>query len=109
MTHFPEHLTTVEANIINHAITAGLRGGGMISVYDGEEFSIRKGRSRQFIQEEVAATDETSFVFFDNAGQRIGVAWFIHGNGADVLSDYSANAATETLLKGTLTFAENQH
>lgn len=94
MAHFPEHLDATEAKIINALLTRVLAEGLHVKVYDGEEFSTELTRDRALIQRETAATEETTYVLY-HGKDRLGSVWLIHGNGEDVLSDYSWNTKVE--------------
>jgi hypothetical protein len=59
-----------------------------IRVFDGEETSCQITRNVVEINAAVAITDETSFVIYEERGERIGSILFIHGNEGDVLSDF---------------------
>lgn len=107
MTHFPAHMDKVEAEIINLAISGILEAGCMISVSDGEVYVLKRSRDRAAIQREVAATDETIFLVRTADGERVGVVYFIHGNGPDVLADHSANDSMESMLKAANEYAQS--
>jgi len=111
MKYYPEHAKRghlkIEAQIIDKIITSALRGGYSISVFDGEEFAIRRSTSRKAIEAECFATDETSLIFHkgeypDNKGW----VWLIHGNSYDVISDYSDNPEIEEILKPAIKYSE---
>jgi hypothetical protein len=87
---YPDYMNLVEAKIIDGVIDRALARGLVISVYDGEEYPIVRSTDKAAIQAETAATDETVYVL-RNGTERIGSVTFIHGNGPDVLSDYSWN------------------
>lgn len=93
MSHFPEWVPASERAIINGVITRAFKAGLSISVYDGEEWALNRSQDRAAIQRETAATDETVYMLREVVSDlRIGKVWFVHGNGEDVLSDYSWNA-----------------
>lgn len=87
--HFPEWLHKSEAAIIDGLITAILNRGYLISVFDGEEYSVKRSADRELIQKETAATCDTTYVLRTTDGVRVGFFWMIHGNHCDVISDYS--------------------
>lgn len=106
MTNFPTHINKTEAQIINRVITGGLANGGSISIFDGEEWLPKKSTTRADIQAEVATTDETTFKIRDKKGTVLGFVYFVHGNGLDVLSDYSDNEETELVIKSAMQYAQ---
>lgn len=96
---FPKHLWADEAAIINALITSIFREGLAISVFDGEEFSLKRSTVRADIQKEVMATDMTTFVLRDMEGNKKGWFLLIHGNRCDVISDFSDNETCERIWK----------
>ena len=86
---FPTYLDPVERKIINRVIKQALANGWLISVFDGEEYPVKYSREYGKITAEVAATDETRLVIRAADRAKLGTVLFIHGNGEDVLSDYS--------------------
>lgn len=113
MTHFPKHMDATEAKIANRLLTAILRHPDLlVRVFDGEEWSTDWTRDRAAIQRETAATDMTRYSITrlaDNgAARRLGSILLIHGNGEDVISDYSWNTkvdAVEALLDEVCDYA----
>lgn len=99
---FPSYLWEDECQIINALITSIFREGLVISVFDGEEYALKRSSVRSEIQKEVAATDETTFVVRDTEGRRHGFFWLIHGNRGDVLTDYTANEVCERICQRVL-------
>jgi hypothetical protein len=101
---YPEHYLAphldTERAIVDRLIRAALGRGWTISVFDGEEWSLKRSTDYEAITAEVCATDETTLNFRDPvAPAQIGRVWLIHGNGADVISDCTANApALDALL-----------
>jgi hypothetical protein len=101
-----EYCSTTEKAIINRVIADALKTGHVISVYDGEEFAIKKSADAEAIRKEVAATDETTFTFHAADGSKVGWVWFVHGNECDVISDYGVSPIVEKILEGATALAE---
>lgn len=97
MNNFPDYLPLSEATIIDGVITAALNRNLTISVNDGVEWCLKKSTDRAKIQQAVAATDDTTFSFRDADDKYVGFMWFIHGNRADVISDYSDDEMLEAI------------
>ena len=99
---YPDWLDDDEAKIIDVIIEDALAKGVEIDVRDayGDEEEIVRLSDADAIRAEVAATGETLFDFY-RPGEEKPFGWvlLIHGNGCDVISDYTANEATEALLK----------
>ncbi|WP_444668375.1 hypothetical protein [Cereibacter changlensis] len=93
---YPAHMNPTEAKIINQLITTILDAGHLIRVFDGEEYASDWTGDRAEIQKQTAATDYTVFQVADAAGrERIGTITLIHGNGTDVISDWSWKQSIE--------------
>lgn len=97
---FPSWMPGNEGRIINRFITSALDAGLWLMTVDGEtgEPMTPKTRKRGVIQRECAATGITVLgVYRDNTVKtdkgvrldKVGDVVFIHGNGVDVLSDFS--------------------
>lgn len=85
---FPAHLDPIEARIITKIIDSALAQGYLLCIYDGEERSDFITSDRGMIESEIAATDQTTLCFYRAPEDFIGAVLLIHGNGADVISDY---------------------
>jgi hypothetical protein len=87
--NFPEWIHPAEAAIIDGLITAILNRGLTISVYDGEDYALKRSADRELIQKETAATYNTTYLLRTTDGVRVGFFWLVHGNHCDVIFDYS--------------------
>jgi hypothetical protein len=91
-TQFPNLHCASEAAIIDKVIEWALSSPErQIALFDGEEESCPRTRDIDAIRKEVAITDHTSAIIYDMGHKHLGSVLFIHGNGEDVLSDYSDN------------------
>lgn len=96
--YLKSHLKT-ERDIVDRLIRAALDRGYLISVHDGEEYTaVKRSADYEAITAEVAATDETIFVIRTADHVRLGSVTLIHGNDADVISDYTDNAELAALI-----------
>jgi hypothetical protein len=109
---YPEWLRAVEAQIID-AILDGIEGAGFAARVVDEEEGVMTAESRFDIEKDVAATDATTVMFWrpDAPGafhedHREGWVLLVHGNGCDVIADYSGNAATRAVLAKAEAVAE---
>jgi hypothetical protein len=109
-----KYATTTERKIINRLIDDALAAGYAISVNDGEETTVKQSQDRAAIRGAMATTDTDILTFWDPKGgptvgvsKRLGFVWLIYGNDCDVISDYSANEAMDTLLAGASALAES--
>lgn len=106
MASFPNHIDKVEAKIISRAVSYAFQRGWVITIWDGEETVLHKigKQRRKDVEENVAATDETTFIFHKfekdlGLHRKIGTVVFIHGNGEDVWSDNTDNEAMNTMFR----------
>lgn len=76
-----------------------------ISVWDGENFAVKRSRDLDKIMADIGQCDEETIIVRrvateSEAGKHIGSIHLVYGNGGwDVMADYSAGLM-ETLLKG---------
>lgn len=94
-----------ERQIISALLDDAASAGFVVSVYDGEEWALKVSASRSDIAANVGATDETTLRFRDPSrldphgkAATVGQVFLVHGNGCDVISDYSDNADTRSLV-----------
>lgn len=110
MNDLPKNERDVIGAVLDEAAARGL----LVAVHDGEEWACGPvaapyGDARAA----VGATDETRLRFRDPAALdadgkpgRVGDLWLVHGNGADVLADWSDNPAMAALVAPALTVAD---
>lgn len=80
-----------ESKIIRKTAKALISEGYSIRVHDGTEFATDKTTKITEVMAECFATDTTSFIVYDAMNTRAGWIQFIHGNGGDVIHDYTMN------------------
>ncbi|TPL42576.1 MULTISPECIES: hypothetical protein [unclassified Mesorhizobium] len=95
---FPSYMRPTEAKIVGALIKKALGLGYVVSVYDGEEWALKRSGDYEKITAEIAATDETQLVFRRQDKTKIGSVLLIHGNDEDVVSDHSDNELTNQLV-----------
>jgi hypothetical protein len=79
-----------ERAIIRAACKAAIAKGWTVSVYDGEEWCLKRSRSIKAVMGAIMATDEDVLMFRDATGQKMGTAYCVYGNdGWDVIADNS--------------------
>jgi len=113
MKHFPQHTLDRphmkrECQIISRIITSALKQGYLVSVFDGEDYALRKSGDRAKIEAECFATDETTLRFTKPGfyGLDAGAVWLVHGNDLDVIADYSDNRETDDILQPAMDWIE---
>jgi hypothetical protein len=74
-----------EKRIARQVVADLLQAGFALSVYDGEEYTVRRSRDAAVIQAALGTTDEDRIDAYDG-----GTVWLIYGNEPGVLiADYS--------------------
>lgn len=89
----------VETKIIRAIATKVVENNYTISVFDGEEYPVKKSGNVEDIMSAVGATDETTFRIRNEGGETIGFIYFVHGNGEDVVSDWSDAPEIESIVR----------
>ena len=85
---FIDYLGPVECRVIHRLLDAVTALGGHGCIFDdyAEEWGNRKDCTK--LAQEVGAAQTTTIRFFFPSGNN-GVVWLVHGNGEDVISDYT--------------------
>lgn len=102
----PPHASEIEAKISMRIVDDALSAGFSISVYDGEETTIRKSRDKAEIVDAMSSTDTDTLTFHNADGKAIGKVFLVWGNDHDLISDNTDNEATNALLAGALKLSE---
>ena len=111
MIDLPSDERAIIAQLLDDAAAAGY----LVSVHDGEGFAVRISSDQTAIRLAIGDTDEATLRFRDasrsysdgaQSRELVGWVYLIHGNGADVISDYSDNAETAGLLAPALALAD---
>ena len=85
---YPDHLNQHEMLVIDAIIRDALVAGCTVSVYDGEEWAIKRSADYSAITAQVAATDETTLRIRQDDIH--GVINLIHGNlPSEVIADHT--------------------
>lgn len=102
----------VERSIARRVILDALRAGYTLSVYDGEEVTLKNSTSVKAILAAMFSVDDDYLLFHKDghtatkfAGDNDGWVRFVYGNdGPDVVNDYTTNL--EEVLKGANALAD---
>lgn len=101
------HGSVTEKAIVGKLVTDLLAAGLKISVFDGEETTVRRSADAKTIFEALASTDsDTLLIYRTDDPKRIGSILLIWGNDHDIISDYSDNATIESFVDPVQDFAE---
>lgn len=104
-----EHLLSqdIERQILEKLVDDALAVGCLVSVHDGEEWPLKRSQDRIDILSATRSTDADTLLFHHADGVAIGEVLLIYGNGYDLISDCTDNAATQALLDGAEALAES--
>ena len=81
-------------DLIGKALAAGLS----VSVHDGEAWALKRSTDAAAILAALGSTDADSLRFRDAAGENVGFAYLVYGNGPDELvADCSAEGVVARL------------
>lgn len=95
-------LPQIDRDTIESAIDTALALGHLISVQDGECFTLGKSRDRAAILAALCTTDEDRLYFRAAEGEKFyGWAWLVYGNEPGVvIADHTDNEMTAATLAG---------
>ena len=85
--HMDKYASVVERRIARSLVDIALADKKMISVWDGEEYTVKKSRDRTEILSALATTEYDILIFRDENGDKIGSVMLIWGNEDHLISD----------------------
>lgn len=89
----------IERAIISRIVKDALKLNYTVSVYDGEEWCLKRSSSYKEVMQSIQSTDMDTLNIRDNQGNKIGSIWLVYGNdGYDVVADNSDNELINNLL-----------
>lgn len=97
-------LSPIERKIIRSLLDAAAARGLLVSVYDGEEWTLTASDSRPAIEAAMGTTESDTLRFrkpglgADGKPESIGSVVLVYGNEDDLISDYSDNPETQALV-----------
>jgi hypothetical protein len=87
-----------ERRICSAIVKYALRNEMLVSVCDGEEWTVKKSDKYRVVMNALFSTDEDILQLRNKAGENLGRFMLIYGNdGYDVVSDYTITETTETI------------
>ena len=95
-----DYTTSGERGVATRLVRAAIHAGYTVSVYDGEEYTVKRSRLERQILEALASTEEDTLLIRDSAGERIGALCLIWGNdpdGEELIADYTDKPEIEAL------------
>ncbi|MBA4172818.1 MAG: hypothetical protein C0511_09240 [Hyphomicrobium sp.] len=94
--------TDAAARIVRQLIRGALVKGWSVSVYDGEEWTVKQATSLHIVTAALATTDEDVLRFREADGTKIGDVSLIWSNDEDVISDHTDVPDLRELVDGVL-------
>jgi hypothetical protein len=84
--------TAAERGIAREVIRCLVDAGYTVSVFDGEDYPVRKSTSKRAIFDALAQTDNDKLVARDKDGKKVGWVWLVYGNEpCELIADYTLN------------------
>ena len=89
-----------EKKAVKKVVEKALRMGYMISLYDGEEYCVKRSTDKALILANIYQTDMDRMYFrYRETGEQVGSVLFVYGNSAsEVLADWSDCAEVNAIL-----------
>lgn len=95
---FMRYTTPTERRITRALINGAIQRGWSVSVYDGEEWTLRNVCALKTVTDALATTGSDVLHFTKPNMTGAGQVVLIWGNDEDVISDHSDNAAMRSLV-----------
>jgi hypothetical protein len=95
-----EYATHHEARIARKIVKDALANGWTVSVYDGDEWTVKSSTDNRAILEAMCTTDSDVLRLRDAAGESIGNIWLVWGNDEDVISDHTDSETMADFMAG---------
>lgn len=95
-----EYLTTGESRMVRKLINKILARGLSVSVYDGEETTLKRSRDRRAILAAMATTESDTLTLWYDDGSRAGWLILVYGNdsdGSEIIADHSESELMESI------------
>jgi hypothetical protein len=99
---YMDNTTTIERKIINRLLRAALDAGYSVSVFDGEETTLRNSKRIVQIQAALATTGEDLLTITGRSGEMLGKIFLVYNGDEDVINDHSANDTIRGLVNYAL-------
>lgn len=93
----------VEDKMATALVEAALDRGLLLSVFDGEEWTVKRSTDKSEIIGSLFSTDADLIRLRDRGGTGHGQFWLVYGSdGYDVVSDYTVTDTTEAIYNEVL-------
>lgn len=96
-----------EKTVVGKIVSNAIKLGYTVSVYDGEEWSVKRSDDKSAIMAAVYTTDMDRLTIRDKAGELIGTVALVYGNSAsEVMSDWHDNELMDKVLAPALKYCD---
>lgn len=97
-----------EQKAVKKVVESAIRLGYMVSLFDGEEWSVKRSTDKKLIMANVYATDMDKIQFRNKVtGESVGFVLFIYGNCAsEVINDHTDTDEVATILADAQAFCD---
>ena len=95
-----DYTTAGERGTATRLVRAAFAAGYSVSVYDGEEYTVKRSRKLKDVLDALASTEEDWLVVRDATGERLGSFRLIWGNdptGEELIADHTDKPEIEAL------------
>lgn len=90
----------MERKIVFKVVDLALKDGNTVSVFDCEEWTVKRSTNKSEIRAALFTTDDDQIRIRDKDGNSLSWMWFVYGNdGYDVIADYTVTDYSEALYK----------
>lgn len=91
----------MEKNIAAKIVDGALALNYSVSVFDGEEYAVKRSSNRDEILNALNSTGTDNLRIWNSAGHCVGVVFLVWGNeGWALINDYTATPLMEAMLQG---------
>jgi len=96
-----------EKKVAGKIVANAIKLGYVVSVYDGEEYTVKRSSDKAVIMAALYTTDMDRLVIRDKAGEHIGTVALVYGNSAsEVMSDWHDSEVMNKVLEPAKKFCD---
>jgi len=94
-----------EGIIVQKIVDDALEAGYTISIFDSEEWCVKKSKDKEYILANMGIADEMVVRLRDGQNDIVGGISLVYGNDTDIISNYSCNDRMEDFIKEALSLS----
>lgn len=99
---YMDNTTAIERKIINRLLRAALDAGYSVSVFDGEETTLRHSKRIVQIQAALATTGGDILTITGASGEHLGKVYLVYNGDEDLINDHTDNDTIGGLVNHAL-------